>query len=361
VKPLSIAVIGAGHLGRIHTRLLGGIEGFQLQAVVDPNPEARAAIEKEFSLPTLEDYHSLSDSIEAVIVASPTSLHLETTLWCLEHGKHCFVEKPLVRSSRQASMLVQIAERRKRTLQVGHVERFNSAWQAIRPMLDHPIYLESHRAGTYTGRSTDIGVVLDLMIHDIDLILDVVESPLVNVSACGRSVMGTLEDWAEARLEFENGAAAKLFASRVSRTARRSMHVVCENLSAEIDFAKGTADIVESSDAVASGSFRADSLPESERRSIQNELFSKWLPHRGLHIAPANAIEMELRDFLKSIRDASAPTVDGKAAHHAVEVAEKIMEAIHESSERRRLSLEAEQRLDIIPAAHRFGDVRRAS
>lgn len=361
MKPLSIAVIGAGHLGKIHTRLLRGIDGFQLQAVVDPNPEARAAIEKEFAVRTLDDYRSLDDSIEAVVIATPTSLHLETALWCLEHGKHCLVEKPLVRSSRQASMLVQIAERRQRTLQVGHVERFNPAWQAVRPLLEHPICFESHRASTYTGRSTDIGVVLDLMIHDIDLILDAVDSPVTEVSACGQPVLGTLEDWAEARLQFENGTVAKLYASRVSRTPQRTMRVVCDHLSTELDFAKGTAEVVEACEAVADGSFKADRLPDAERRSLQSDLFSKWLPHRTMTTTPVNAIELELRDFLRSIRESKAPVVDGKAAHHAVEVAERIVEAIQASIEARRKAREAEQRLDIIPAAHRFGEVRRAS
>jgi predicted dehydrogenase len=361
VKPLSIAVIGAGHLGKIHTRLLKGIEGYEIEAVVDPNPDVRAAIEKEFQVPTLEDFRLLGEQVEAVVIATPTAVHLESALWALERGLHCFVEKPLVRSSRQASMLLQIAERRQCTLQVGHVERFNPAWQALRPSIVHPLYIESHRASTYTGRSTDIGVVLDLMIHDLDLVLDAIDSPVTDVSACGQPVLGSLEDWAEARLQFENGAVARLYASRVSRLPQRSMRLVTERMTADLDFAKGTAEVIESSEAVANGEFRADKLPEAERKSIQENLFSKWLPHRTVTTNPVNAIELELRDFHGAISQSRPPLVDGHAGQRVLAMAERITDAIQKSGEVQRQAREREQQPDIIPAAHRFGDVRRAS
>lgn len=361
MKPLSIAVIGAGHLGKIHTRLLKGLDGFELKAVVDPNSDARAAVERDFQVPTLDDYRALDEQIEAVVIATPTSLHLESALWALERGLHTFVEKPLVRSSRQATMLVQIAERKQCTLQVGHVERFNPAWKAMRSSIEKPMYIESHRASTYTGRSTDIGVVLDLMIHDLDLVLDVVDSPVVDVSASGQPVLGTLEDWAEARVQFENGAIARLYASRVSRHPQRSMRIVTETMTADLDFTKGSADVVELSEDVANSSFRLDRLPEVERKSLQADLFTKWLPHRSVTTTPVNAIELELQEFQASIRESRPPLVDGHAGFRVLTVAERITESIQKNWDIQRLARERDEALDIIPAAHRFGEIRRAS
>jgi predicted dehydrogenase len=361
VKPLNVAVIGAGHLGKIHTRLLKGLADFHLQVVVDPSPAARQAVEQEFQVATLEDYRQLTSEIDAVVIATPTIFHLEAALWCLDRSMHCLIEKPMVPSPRHAAVLVSLADRRQRTIQVGHVERFNPAWQAARPLLAQPISFEARRTSTYTGRSTDIGVVLDLMVHDLDLVLDAVDSPVASVSATGQALLGRHEDWAEARLQFENGVVAKFYASRVSRTAERSMRVHTDQLSAELDFAKGSVEIVEASEAIVNQTWQADQLSDVERRNVQSELFTKWLPHRTLTTTPVNAIELELRDFASAIREGRAPIVDGRAGQKVIDVAEQIIVSLRDSEQVRRRALEQEQQLDIIPAAHRFGQVRRAS
>ena len=361
MSPIPVIVIGAGHLGKIHTRLLQGLSGFKTIAVADPNPVARSTIEKDYQLPTVEDYRMLEGEVTAAIVATPTCFHLETAVWCLEHGIHCFVEKPLVSSARQAELLVQIAHRRGLTLQVGHVERFNPVWQSLQPFLTQPLFIQAERTSTYTGRSTDIGVVLDLMVHDLDLIIQAIDSTVVSVQATGQSILGDHEDWAEAHLQFLNGAAARLYASRVSRTAKRTMHLFAEGMSAELDFAQRSCDLVTSCEAIREGNFRADRLPEAERRSVTQELFTTWLPHRSITAEPVNAIELELLDFEKAIRTSSKPQVDGQAARTVVEVAEQILAAIARSTRARDQAIEADHPPSVIPAAHRFGDARRAS
>jgi predicted dehydrogenase len=361
VTKIRTAVIGAGHLGKIHARLLKQADGVELVAVADPSPAARSIIESELSIPTVEDYRTLDGKIEAAIIATPTSTHMETALWCLEHGAHCFVEKPLVQTARHADLLVHIAKRRSRILQVGHVERFNPAWQAVSPLLHRPLYFEAHRTSTYTGRSTDIGVVFDLMVHDLDLILSVVDSKVTAVEAIGQAVLGKFEDWAEARLKFENGSVARLFASRISPKPARTMQLVDVALTADLDFAKGTCELVEASQPVRDGTFQADALPDETRRALHQELFTRWLPQRTLSTTPVNAIQLEHQDFLRAIETSQRPIVHGESARTVIEIAEMILDSIVESTAVRQQSLEAEQAPSIIPAAHRFGSVRRAS
>jgi predicted dehydrogenase len=360
VSQIKIGVIGAGHLGKIHTRLLKSVPGFELIAVADSNPKAREAVAAEFQVASVADYRSLEGKIDAAVIATPTSVHLETALWCLEHGIHCFVEKPLTRSARHADILVQVARNRELTLQVGHVERFNPAWQAIRPLAKHISYVSAHRTSSYTGRSTDIGVVFDLMIHDLDLVLECIDSPVTTVSASGQALLGAHEDWAEARLQFENGSVANLFASRVSRQAIRRMSLTGPGLLAEIDFAKSTCDVIEACDEVMQGVFDADKLPDEERRTLQATIFEKWLPARMLETIPQNAIELELLDFQRAILHKTTPLVSGKSARSAIDVAERILEALSLSVEKQCQAVEADEIPAIIPAAHRFG-VRRAS
>ncbi len=360
MSQIKIGVIGAGHLGKIHTRLLKTIPSFELIAVVDSDPKAREAIVAEFQVRAIADFKSLEGKIDAAVIATPTSVHLETALWCLEHGIHCFVEKPLTRSARHADILVQVARNRGLTLQVGHVERFNPAWQAIKPLAAHISYISAQRTSSYSGRSTDIGVVFDLMIHDLDLVLDCIDSPLTSVSASGQAILGAHEDWAEARLQFENGSVANLFASRVSRQAVRRMSLTGPGMSAEIDFAKATCEVVEACEEIIQRTFNADKLPDAERRAIQSTLFERWLPSRTLETVPKNAIEMELIDFQGAIQNKTSPLVSGKSARGAIDAAERILEALTLSLEKQSQAVEAEEILGIIPAAHRFG-VRRAS
>lgn len=355
-----IAVIGAGHLGKIHLRRLKATADCEVVAMAEPMAEVRQAIEAEFSVATVEDYRQLLGRVDAVIIATPTSNHLESALWCLENGIHCFVEKPLVRSARHADLLIHVARRRNLVLQVGHVERFSPTWQAAQPLIQSPYYIEATRTSGYTGRSTDIGVVFDLMIHDLDLILNCIDSNVVEISATGRCVLGHTEDVAEARLGFENGAIACVKASRISRHPQRKMTIESDFQSIELDFAAATVDCVRTSQDLVDGTSCAEEMAPEVRRNINAELFTRWLPHESISVQAGNAIDAEQADFLHAIKHSVAPKVSGEDARKAISVAERILDTIAASTELRKHTREESELPAIIPAAHRFGK-RKAS
>jgi predicted dehydrogenase len=332
VSPVRIAVIGAGHLGRIHARLLKGLHEFHVVAVSDPAESARQCVQQTLQLPTISDYRTLAGSIEAVVIASPTTLHFSMAHWALSHGIHALVEKPLVKFSSDATALVELARNKQCTLQVGHVERFNPAWQTIRPKIDQPQWVDACRIGTYTGRSTDIGVVLDLMIHDIDLLLSLSPGRIESIRATGRALLGQHEDVAEARIEFSSGCVANLRASRIARDSLRRMQVHGLSGIANIDLGAATAEWTEFAPEVASRRLQADVLPEDERLRVKDELFSRWLPTSSLPVTPVNAIEQELRDFAMAIRSGANPQVTGQQARDAIFVAEQILASIGQAA-----------------------------
>lgn len=334
MSPVRIGVIGGGHLGKIHTRLLAGISEYQLVAVAEPISEIRDSIAEQFKVDTVADYHVLAGKVDAMIIASPTTLHYSMASWALRHGLHTFVEKPLVQTSSEAAELHQLARKQGCVLQVGHVEQFNPAWTAAARYLGQPKLIEATRESGYTGRSTDIGVVLDLMIHDLDLIVKATSSPVVRVDATGMSILGQHEDIAQARVEFASGCVANIRASRVSRNMTRRMQVFSQESMADIDFGAGTADIVEPTREVLSRHRQADNLPNSERLRVKDELFTSWMPHTKLDVQPCNAIELELRDFLNAIRTGSQPLVSGEQAHRVLELAEQILFSLRASDAR---------------------------
>jgi predicted dehydrogenase len=360
VSTKRIAVIGAGHLGKIHLRRLKATNACEIVAMAEPMAEVRQAIESEFGVATVEDYRQLLGRVDAVIIATPTANHLESALWCLENGIHCFVEKPLVRSARHADLLIHVARRRNLVLQVGHVERFSPTWQAAQSVIQTPYYVEATRTSGYTGRSTDIGVVFDLMIHDLDLILNCIDSNVVQISATGRAVLGHCEDVAEARLEFENGAIACVKASRISRSPQRKMSIESDFQLVELDFAAGTVDCIRTCQELVDGTTSAETLAPEARRAVQGELFSRWLPHESVPVASGNAIDAEHADFLHAIKHSVAPKVSGDDARKAISVAERILDTIAATSELRKHAREESELPAIIPAAHRFGK-RKAS
>ncbi|MFO0924944.1 MAG: Gfo/Idh/MocA family oxidoreductase [Pirellulales bacterium] len=324
-----IGVVGGGHLGRIHTRLLKGLPEFDLVAVAEPVAETRQAIAEQFGVATVADYHVLAGQVDAIVIASPTSLHYSMALWALRHGLHTFVEKPLVKSQQEARELNRLASKQGCVLQVGHVEQFNPAWTTSAEYIQSPHIIEAVRESSYTGRSTDIGVVLDLMIHDLDLILSVETSDVISVDAKGWSVLGQHEDIAQARIEFASGCAANVRASRISRSLTRRMQIFSPEAQVDIDFGANTSDVVRTSREVMAKQWQADMLPATERLQVKDQLFSRWMPHQRLEIQPANAIELELVDFGRAIRTGSVPKVDGRQAERVLGVAERILQTIH--------------------------------
>ncbi len=320
MTPLRIAVFGCGHLGRIHTRLIRNHADCELVGVYDPLESSRNALAAEFQTTAWSDSNALSGQIDAAIVATPTQYHRAVAADLLRRGIHCLVEKPITTTLDEADELINLAARQRSVLQVGHVERFNPAWQAVRSCLDRPRMIQATRASGYTFRSTDVGVVLDLMIHDLDLVLSLMTADLVQVDAWGQVVVGPHEDVANARLSFADGCVAQLTASRVSLQPQRTMQVLGETSHVWLDLAAGAARRARVSPRLASGRFDPNSLPADEKLRLRDQFFTELFPVEDVAVTPGNAIEDEQRDFVRAIREGGTPQVDGHAGRRALAV-----------------------------------------
>ncbi len=327
---IRLAVIGAGYLGRIHARLASQLDGVELIAVVDPLPEARRLAQAECQAPVLADYHELIGRIDAAVVATPTRFHRAVSLSLLEHGIHLLVEKPLATTVAEADEILAAAQQHGAIVQVGHIERFNPAWNqpAVWPMVREPKYIEASRTSGYTFRSTDIGVVLDLMIHDLDLALHFANSPVQNVQALGISVMGENEDVAQARLEFANGCVANLSAARVSYQPTRSMQVWSDQGCVTLDFANRTAAVVRPVTELLQREFDVDDAGPEVRGHLKDHLFEDLLPLERFEAPASNALLDEQHDFVGAIREHREPRVTGQQGRAVLAVAEQILQAI---------------------------------
>lgn len=325
---LRIAVVGAGRLGGFHAQKAAANPQLDLVGIVDPSTAARDRVAAECDTKGYADYKPLLDQIDAAIVAAPTSLHFPIVNDLLAAGKHVLSEKPLCPTADESSQLVETAEKNGVILQVGHVERFSPALEAVRPNLVDAKYIEAVRSSGFTFRSMDVGVVLDLMIHDIDLVLSMVDSPVRSVEALGLSVMGGHEDVANARLHFASGTVATLSASRVSPTAARTMKVWSPSGYTEIDFGALSAKVIEPSEAILSRELNAESLSTEQVEQYKIDLFDTHLPCREIQCERIDALVAQQADFLASITSSTSPRVSGADGRDAVIVAEMILDSI---------------------------------
>jgi predicted dehydrogenase len=328
MKPLRVAVLGAGHLGRIHTRLMSARDDVELVGIVEPHAETRARVAAEFLCAGYADVQEIVQRIDAALVVTPTQYHHDVALPLLEQGIHCFIEKPITFSVDEADRLIAAARRRQLVLQVGHVERFNPALRAVSEHTWGARYIEAVRTSGYAFRSIDIGVVLDLMIHDIDIILSLAQSEVVDVRAVGTAVLGPHEDMAQARLEFANGCVANLTASRTSFTNQRTLQVFTPRGYACVDLGQRQARVVQVAEQVARGEVDVLTATPEEAQAIKERLFVDYLPQSTIAVPEANAIAEEQSDFLGAIRAHSAPLVTGEAGRNALAVAARILAAI---------------------------------
>lgn len=329
MSKLRIAVIGAGHLGRIHAKLLGQVDGAELVAISDPVESARQNAADLFSVPVFADYRDCIANIDAAIIAAPTDAHARIATDLLKAGKHVLAEKPLTIDRNDASRLAMLAGSRKLTLQVGHVERFNPAFTALEKLAVDVKFVESVRASSFPGRCLDVGVVMDLMIHDLDLVLSLTDASVRSVSASGLAVISNHDDLAEARVEFECGLVANLKASRISPVPARKMQVYGSNGFADIDFGTPSLSVVRPCETVINRTFDL-SCETDNPLGYSAQLFSERLRCETLELEPRNAILDELHDFVISIQTGIAPTVDAAAGARAVDLAQRILESIDE-------------------------------
>jgi predicted dehydrogenase len=321
---LKVGVIGVGHLGRHHARVYSLLESCQLVGVCDVDDERAAAVADEFGTRAFADADDLIAAVDAVSIAVPTSAHHEVGVRCIGAGVHALIEKPIASSVEQAADLVERAKGRGLCLAVGHVERFNPALRAALDILSKPLFIEAHRLGVFVPRGTDVAVVLDLMIHDIDLILATVESGVARIDAVGVPVLSPSIDIANARLRFEDGCVANVTASRVSREKVRKIRFFQHDAYISVDCLKPQALM-----------FRRRDVPDEVlRRIATGEVeggLSDVVDYEELTLDPTEPLRLELASFLDAVSAGAAPVVSGEDGLKALEVALEIMRQIRRS------------------------------
>ena len=329
---LRVGVVGVGHLGQHHARVLAAIPGVTLVGVADSRPEQARLVAERLGTRAVDDYRDLLDRVDAVSVAVPTSLHREVAGAFLDRGIATMVEKPLAANFEDALAIVELARSRGAVLQVGHIERFNPAFQAIDGLPLAPRFLSCERLSTYTFRSTDVGVVLDLMIHDIDLVLALVDSPVRSVSAVGVSVFGGHEDMADARVEFVNGCVANLSASRASYQAARKMRVYSAEGYVSLDFATKQVTTIQPSERLRQGELALEGLDLSQAAAVKERVFGTILNVHKSQAEGREPLALELEDFVEAVRTGNRPRVAGDDALRAMHLADQVLRSLHSHS-----------------------------
>ncbi len=308
-NPLKVAVVGAGHLGKWHADKYAAHPHCELVAVVDSNPETAAAIAARHGARAVTDYKEILDAVDAVSLVVPTSLHFPIARDLLEAGIHCLIEKPITETVEEAQQLIDLARARGLVLQVGHIERFNAVMMDIDDILDRPRFIESSRLAPFTPRATDVSVILDLMIHDIDIILDLIDSPIRDLRASGISVLSDQIDIANARIEFADGCVANVTASRISRKRERRLRI----------FQK---------DAYISADFQDRILAINRKDGKTGEHGYPGISHEQREYDNTDALNLEVLDFIRAIHTGEPPRVTGEDGKRALETATRITQLI---------------------------------
>lgn len=325
---LRMAVVGVGHLGKEHARILAGLPEVELVGVADINADQAHAVARRNNTRAFTDYWPLLNLVDAASVAVPTTHHFAVASEFLRRGIPLLVEKPLAADCREGEILVNLARAHQAILQVGHIERFNPAFEELQKKPLQPKFVSCERIGPFTGRSADIGVVLDLMIHDLDLLLTLVRSHVTSVEALGVSLFGKHEDVANARLRFANGCVAELTASRASPAPARQMQVWAPEGYARIDFQKRRLSLVQPSEHLRRHGLDPGRLDPASRARIKDELFGRYLETIDIDGHAQDQLTCELRHFVDCVRTGTFPRVTGAHALEALAVAEAILERI---------------------------------
>ena len=302
-KKVNIGVIGAGHLGQHHVRLLSEIEGANLVGLSDVNEAVGSEMAAKYGVKYFKDFRDLLPHVEAVSVVVPTFLHHDVAKFFLERNVHTFVEKPITKTLEEANDLVAIASKKQLTLQVGHVERFNAAMMKLQTLVEAPRFIECQRMGPFSPRIQDVGVVLDLMIHDIDIVLSLVKSPIKQIDAVGLPVLTNNEDIANAHILFENGCIANLTASRISEEKVRKLRVFEFDKYCSLDYAEQAITMRKKTD---------------EKKIVGEEL----------EVHKAEPLRLELSHFIECVKEHKKPLVTIEDGKNALEVALEILAKI---------------------------------
>jgi len=310
MEKIRTAVVGTGYLGRFHAQKYAALDSSDLVAIAEVNREQGERVAKELNTRWVEDYTTLVGEVDAVSIVVPTQLHHEVASFFLDHGIHVLLEKPITVTVEQAKDLIERGQKNGALLQVGHLERFNPAVQALSSVLEEPLFIESHRLAPFNPRGADVSVILDLMIHDIDIIQDLVDSPIRSISPIGVPVLTDETDISNARVEFENGCVANVTASRVSTKSERKMRVFQQNAYIVVDFQERTLAVYHKGDY---------SEQIGDLSAVQADLST---------FESGDALMEEIRAFLHSIQSGERPRVRGEEGKRALETALRINEEI---------------------------------
>lgn len=322
---VKIGVLGAGHLGKIHLRLLKEIEGFDLVGFYDPDDaNAQQAIE-QFGVKRFDDIDSLMDAVDAVDVVTPTISHFDCASKAIKKTRHTFIEKPIANTVEEAKLLISLAEEANVRAMVGHVERFNPAFLAVKDKDLTPLFIEAHRLAMFNPRGTDVSVVLDLMIHDLDIILSMVKANVKRVSASGVAVISKEPDIANARVEFDNGCVANITASRISMKQMRKIRLFQPNNYISIDLLDKKTEVFSLSDKDFEGDAEALEIDLGNGQT-------KLIHYEEPEITAVNSIKMELELFRDAINKQIDPPVTLSDGYRALSVAHQILEKIEKSA-----------------------------
>ncbi len=328
MKKLRIGVIGTGHLGKLHTKMFSEISACELIGVFDLNYSQAELIAKEYNIKAFNNIDNLLDEIDAVSIAATTSAHFELVKKSLEYNKHVFVEKPITASIDEAEEIVKLSNQRQLNLQVGHIERFNPALVSLDKYIIEPMFIQTDRLAQFNPRGTDVAVVLDLMIHDIDIILSLIKSEVKHVEASGVAVVSDNIDIANARIQFENGAVANVTASRISQKKMRKMRIFQKDNYLSLDFITGVSEVfrlIPLDDKVDPTYISFGEIGVGDKK--------KQIVYEQPEIKEINALKYELELFVNSVLENKKPTVSGDDGLRALKVAQIIMKKIKESLE----------------------------
>lgn len=323
---LNIGIIGTGHLGKIHTKLMKEVQRANLIGVYDLNYETAQKVADEFDVKAFKELDDLLSNVDAVSIVSTTSAHYELIKKAYEHNVHVFVEKPITSTIAQAEEVVNLFEEGNLKLQVGHIERFNSALLSLEKYNLEPKFIQTDRLAQFNPRGTDVAVVLDLMIHDIDIILSLIKSKVKEVRASGIAVVSDNIDIANARIEFENGAVANVTASRISQKKMRKMRLFQRDTYISIDFDSGVSEVfrlISPSDMSLEHFLSFGEIGVGENK--------KSVVYEQPEIKEVNALKHEQQLFVDSVLDNVEPVVSGKDGLRALRIAQIILEKIEES------------------------------
>lgn len=311
---VKIGVVGVGYLGQYHAEKYASMEEADLVGVVDIDKKRAREIAKKYGAKTYTNYKDLMGKVEAVSVVVPTTLHYAVASHFLKQGIDVLLEKPMTCTLAEASRLIKLAKARNLILQVGHLERFNPAVVALNNHLENPLFIESHRLSTFKGRGIDVDVVLDLMIHDIDVILNIVKSPLKDIHAVGAPVITPNTDIANVRLEFENGCTANVTVSRISNKNMRKIRIFQPNAYLSVDYARREIVVI--------------------KKTTQNGMYGfPGIEEQVASFPESDSLAEELRAFVSSVRTRKPPFVSGEDGQRALQVALKIMKQINRTIE----------------------------